>query len=228
MRTHLLEFWKLCTDFSVVQTALIICGEAPDDLQSQVENSSKVPVGYLAVRTALVNGIVNGRIEARVCHHQDDYGTRMDVHETTIHVSEIIRFLKASGRHCPFFFSLAGVGDPGNESDLPPKLDAALKAWRAVSSDPARLRGKSPKQALEQWLLENAGDLALLNRDGEPNRTGIEEICKVANWKPAGGATPTPAALPPPSLSSAIESAWPARQQSREPFDIDFDDEIPF
>ena len=75
-----------------------------------------------------------------------------------------------------------------------PKLAAAMDAWTAVTTDPKRLRGKSPKQALETWLTENAGAYGLLNKDGTPNKTGIEEVAKVANWNQNGGAPRTPTA----------------------------------
>ncbi|WAC28057.1 hypothetical protein [Ancylobacter sp. SL191] len=86
------------------------------------------------------------------------------------------------------------------------KLDAAVAAWQAVTSEPHRLRGRSPKQALEGWLTENAKEYGLLNRDGTPNRTGIEEIAKVANWNQKGGApsTPTLPAEPTPSFGGTF------------------------
>ena len=66
-----------------------------------------------------------------------------------------------------------------------------------------------------------------MNRDGAPNKGGIEEICKVANWKPEGGATPTPTSV------QAEIVASPAPRPSRDgyeyqPRDFELDDEIPF
>ncbi len=69
-----------------------------------------------------------------------------------------------------------------------PKLAAAVKAWRAVV-DP---NGKHPRTALEDWLTQNAAELELLKADGTPNKGGIEEIAKVANWRMEGGAPKTP------------------------------------
>ena len=114
---------------------------------------------------------------------------------------------------------------------MPPKLAAAIKAWSAVSGYPARLRGKSPKQAIADWLVENAGTLGLHNRDGSINRTGIEEICKVANWKPGGGATPTPALATLAPVAAArplIRLPPPPAESVRRDFSADLDDEIPF
>ncbi|TCK30767.1 hypothetical protein EV667_0867 [Ancylobacter aquaticus] len=83
-----------------------------------------------------------------------------------------------------------------------PKLAAGNAAWEAVVSDSALRRGKSPKQALETWLTEHAAEYGLVNKDGSPNKTGIEEIAKVANWNQKGGApaTPTVSAQPSPAF----------------------------
>jgi hypothetical protein len=78
------------------------------------------------------------------------------------------------------------------------KLAAAVRAWNEVTADPESLNGKTPKKALEVWLRKHANEYGLTNDDGNPNKLGIQEICKVANWKPAGGASPTPGAKPAP------------------------------
>jgi hypothetical protein len=69
-----------------------------------------------------------------------------------------------------------------------PKLAAAVRAWLAVD-DP---KGKHPKQALTAWLTKNASNFGLTNPDGRPNKEGIGDCAKVANWKPSGGAPTTP------------------------------------
>jgi len=233
-----LDYWKLCTEFTVVQAALIVCGIAPETLQWEVERmvDSKCPPGYVAIRTALVHALQSGKLNpSKKSFRYDEQGEEtpyLDIQQTTLEVAEIDRFLKRAGMVCEFF-DRTGSGDHGSEqglNSLPVKLNAALRAWTAVSGDPARLRGKSPKQALEQWLIENAGDLALLNKNGEPNRTGIEEICKVANWKPEGGAKPTPStqALPPPSRFIRLPATAPATPPPPEFFLSDLDDDIPF
>jgi hypothetical protein len=75
---------------------------------------------------------------------------------------------------------------------------------------------------MRQWLREHAEDLDLIH-DGKPNETAIEEICKVANWRPKGGAPPTPA-----NASVAISSRPLIRLPAPEPQFGGLDDEIPF
>lgn len=73
-----------------------------------------------------------------------------------------------------------------------PKLAAALKAWQEVQEDEHIQKGlKSPKQVLEKWLKAQAGEYGLIKKDGRINNEGIEQIAKVVNWKPEGGANKT-------------------------------------
>lgn len=71
-----------------------------------------------------------------------------------------------------------------------------MSAWRAVTNDTKRLHGKTPKQAIEIWLKENASTYDLIKEDGTVNSSAIEEISKIANWKPEGGAAKTPTQVP--------------------------------
>ncbi|MEP9349966.1 hypothetical protein [Xanthobacter sp. KR7-225] len=108
-----------------------------------------------------------------------------------------------------------------------PKLAAANAAWRAVTADPRRLRGKSVKQALQEWLEEHAAEYGLLHK-GKPNATGIEDIAKVANWRPNGGAPATPGDLPEPN--GGFGETIPLDQENTTSGSLgpDLDDEIPF
>ena len=71
-------------------------------------------------------------------------------------------------------------------------IAAAIRAWEHVTTNQMLLEGKTPKQALEKWLRENARDYGLTKDDGKPNELGITDAAKVANWKMDGGAPKTP------------------------------------
>lgn len=241
-----LDYWKLCMDFTVVQAALIVCGEAPDDLQYQVENNSaRCPEGYVAIRTAFHHALNSGKLKpSKAVFQYTDEGyetNHIDIHSTMIAVEEIDRYLKSVHVQCDFFDRWSSAsGYLASQPDMPLKLSAALQAWSAVSSDASRLRGRSPKQALEQWLVENAAEFGLLKGDGRPNRTGIEEICKVANWKPSGGAPATPGLNQPTAAPVSVGrkvihlplppqggfSSGPRKRLAD--FSSNLDDEIPF
>ncbi len=228
-----INFWKLCTEYSIVQAALLTCGLMPDEHQYSVERKANPPPGYTAVRTALYNAIRTGRLDANTRMALDDYGettVAIDVYETLINVHDLHRFLKSSGFEAPFFDRAPTLydDDPEPGPAYPLKLAAALKAWNAVANDPERLRGKSPKQAIDAWLTEHAAELGLLNRSGAVNRTGIEEICKVVNWKPSGGATPTPVARPASTVRTPICLPEPQPKAVSGKADFNIDDDIPF
>jgi len=233
-----IDYWRISDYYSVVQAAILVCGYDPEDLQYEVEhNLKRRPAGYIAIRTAISNAVRAGRLETEVVEYErDDFNQdpTLDIHKTLIAVGDLDTFLRARGIFCEIFdrsgSEVAGQLRP-DHPQFPLKLDAAIKAWTAVTSDPSSLRGKSPKQALAKWLSEHAKELDLLNKDGKPNTTGIEEICKVANWKPNGGATPTPspqALTQQPALKQLLAPASRTRTSPSEDFSADLDDEIPF
>lgn len=154
----------------------------------------------------------------------------LDFSLTLIGTAELKVWLWTRGLHGTVFGT--GTKTKLSPSDFSPfyaqKLDAAVAAWQAVTSEPDRLRGKSPKQALEGWLTENAKEYGLLNRDGTPNRTGIEEIAKVANWNQKGGApsTPTLPAEPTPSFGGTFRKVLASPPLAGG--NLGDDDDIPF
>ena len=79
-----------------------------------------------------------------------------------------------------------------SHEDYSPKLAAAIQAWKVVSAEPARRRGKTVKQALIIWLRQHGNEYGLTKEDGNPNEKGIEEVAKVANWETTGGVPKTP------------------------------------
>ena len=115
---------------------------------------------------------------------------------TTVAVADLKAWLASRGMVTGFFFPNREESQPGyldkTHPSYAPKLAAAIRAWEAVTSDPERLRGKTPKQALTKWLNEHAAAYGLTKEDGTPNATGVEEAAKLANWRPEGGASKTP------------------------------------
>lgn len=77
---------------------------------------------------------------------------------------------------------IAGPSASNDLSRFPDELRAAIKAFNAVRNDPGAMRGKTPKQALEAWLLKNT----------ELGTAARERVAMVANWQPTGGVPKTP------------------------------------
>lgn len=111
--------------------------------------------------------------------------------KTTVVVSDLVAWLAAAGIRAGHFFpDTSDQPDYLNTSDprYAPKLAAAVRAWQAVT-DPG---GRAPKQALAKWLREHAAEFDMAGDDGNPINQAIEDVSKVANWQPGGGAPKTP------------------------------------
>jgi hypothetical protein len=191
-----LVYWGLCPTFSIVQAAFLFCGSDPSSIDRQSEYQVNFqPHGYVPAKTSLLNAVAVGLLPAqtRYIGYEDGPSNEIDIHTTQIARRDLDDFFDGSPVPGHFFGRRNNSDGPeGATSPLPPKLNAAMRAWTAVTSDPRLTWGKSPKHALRAWLSDHAEELGLLKQDGELNKAGIEEICKVANWKPEGGATPTP------------------------------------
>jgi hypothetical protein len=116
----------------------------------------------------------------------------VDFLRSTVEVESLKQWLKHRGFSTGFFFP-AGSGDAPDYLDpqnprYAPKLAAAVHAWLAVTDSGK----KSPKQALEKWLRENAARFGLVDDDGNPVNQAVEDCSKVANWNQSGGAPKTP------------------------------------
>lgn len=201
-----MDFWRLCDELSIIQATLLIVGVDPSDHQFSVEGNAKSPTGYEAGKAALVNAINGGRLSANVkfevierwdpdseCMFEDT-NESLDVHETTIELEELKRWLLERGFSEGFFFTDQSTTAPYLDEKNPryaSKLAATVRAWLSIESEDD-LEGKSPKQALMRWLRENGRDYNLTDEEGKPNETGIEECAKVANWQEKGGAPKTP------------------------------------
>ena len=124
-------------------------------------------------------------------HNAIIYRVNPDWKETTISRVDLIAWLEKLGLRAAFFFPDM-TGDPDyldrNNPRYAPKLAAAVRAWQSVRDS----AGKTPKQALMKWLNDHAKEFGLTDAQGKPNGIGIEEVAKVANWQPGGGAPKTP------------------------------------
>jgi len=227
-----LSLWGLCQEYSILHASLLIAGHDPGDFEHMAfHDIGREAKGFTAVRTALCNAVESGSIETvSTFTAEGDFGGApyVDIQRTLISVRDLDRFTRAAGLVCPTFDrNVAGAQVGVKNRFHSKKLQAANRAWEAVTSNPGLLRGKSPKQALQSWLTAHASELALLNKEGAPNQTAIEEISKVANWKPEGGATPTPTSEAP--FARRDDDEIPGLGfEPRERFAADLDDEIPF
>jgi hypothetical protein len=200
-----IDYWRLSDELTVVQAALLTVGKDAGVAGAYVEgwDVEKRPVGYEAAKNAISRALLRGDIDGEVVP-QIEYDINgnpvgriagsVDIAEATVQVDSLRRWLGLRGVKDGFFFPDGGAEPDYLDPKCPryaPKLAAAVRAWEAME-DPGQSDGKTPKQALAKWLRENAASYGLTGDDGAPNETGIEEVAKVANWQPSGGAPKTP------------------------------------
>lgn len=204
-----IDYWRLCDEYNVYQAVLLITGLNPSDYLNIKElKIQDCPENYPAVLKALLEAIKSDKIEAEVKTKEftDIVNTSgenqslvkrevIDLEGTMMSFRAIQSWLKTRGINEGFFFPNPPEEpmylEPSHKT-YSPKLAAAIMAWQAVNENPDLRSGKTVKKALQKWLIENAERFKLIKDDGTPNKLGIEEIAKIANWDPKGGAPKTP------------------------------------
>ena len=197
------NYWRLCDELTVRQTAFLIVGVDPDSqvgVKSRDRKNDERPSGYGAALQAITAKLRDRLIEGE--HFQEidtdingnpvgEIDGSTDIDRSTVNAAAVARWLFYKGYRSGFFFP-DGVGEPDymnvNDARYAPKLAATVRAWEAVT-DP---KGKSPKQALIKWLREHAAEFGQSDDDGVPINQAMEECSAVANWQPKGGAAKTP------------------------------------
>ncbi|WP_109485778.1 hypothetical protein [Occallatibacter savannae] len=203
------EIWGLAEALTVAQAALLIIGVDPDGVQYSIQHANHRPAGLEPVMTALAVAINTGKLRATdngSGRRDENHKWQLPVvgdfdwpHRVTVLVSDIKEWLRQRDYRSTFFLpdqtsvdhsSIPPYMNPHHEHRAP-KLVAAIRAWEAVTNKPGLLKHKSAKAAITKWLKEHASEFALVKADGSPNELGIEEVAKVANWSPKGGAPKT-------------------------------------
>ena len=201
------EIWRLCDKFSIVQAALLAIDVEPSVEGKNVETKpiEERPPGYEAMKYALVQALQAKQISGNLVRDParvktDAHGMNVSLiasavhlHQSSVEVASLGSWLDKHGIENRFFSLERTATRAYLDPDSPryaPKLDAAVRAWEAMDN-PHLLSGKTPKTALMNWIRQHATELGLVGENGRPNQTAIEEVAKVANWNPKGGAPKT-------------------------------------
>jgi hypothetical protein len=194
------DFWRLCDELTVVQAALLVVGHDPSPLEIGVDRktSANQPRGYNATKNAILSAVKNDLLEGELVCTQGNINEEPYVcpSSSTVRVEDLKRWLRSKGFERHFFFFPEGVDGEFLDEDHPrysPKLAAAVRAWEALEDD-GLLKATTPKKAVQKWLRINAMDFDLCDSEGKPVESAVEEISKVVNWNPKGGAPSTPRA----------------------------------
>lgn len=201
-----IEFWKLCETVSVFQATMLILGVDPgNETSHETERRTGLVEGYGAIKTALLAAIRSKQLRATV-EEVSEYnelgqwsgvkpGT-IDLDLTLIDVSSLIDFLRARDFQTEVFGGSGNAVHPVLDASgafYAPKLAAALDAWVAVTAERRFETQGTPKRWIEKWLREQASRYALHKADGTLNEDAIQQIAKIVNWRPEGGAGKTAA-----------------------------------
>ena len=233
--------WKLAEELNIFQIVLLIAEFDPTEFEgiSFEEWDLDVRKQTTPLKIAIQNAVIAKKILADIIYFESNFDTMIDWSSTRIAVQNITNWLNSKNYGSCFFtdgaLGLPEFADPFSQF-YAPKLAAGVAAWNEVTSKASLLHNKTPKKALEKWLREHASEFGLTKEDGNPNNQGIEEICKIANWKPEGGATPTSSPIGRETERSRVPSTGgrqlkgklptPPRQPTKRAQFID--DDIPF
>ncbi len=216
---------------------MLVVGEDPTPYEVGVENqtSNSQPKGYNAAKNAILKAVKNGSLEGELIEVQEDINSSPEIslHSSTVIVEDLKLWLRRKGFEKHFFFFPEGLDGEFLDEDHPrysPKLAAAVRAWEALEDD-SFLKATTPKKAAQKWLRLYAVDFNLCDSDGIPVESAIEEISKVVNWNPKGGAPSTPDAQELSKKSTKAGRLSVNKPEAAEKADVPpppFEDGIPF
>jgi hypothetical protein len=147
-----------------------------------------------------------------------------DWERTLVRRDDLIDWLRERGIFPAFFFPSqpqGGVKDKEHPR-YAEKLACAVAAWDAIET-PAP--NKSVKQTIAAWVRANASEFGLVDEEGRPVETAVEEISKVANWRTKGGANPTSVVATPSDYFNQVK--FPVQNFQRAVLPDDLSD-VPF
>lgn len=197
------DSWKFRKEMRLVDAAFLVCGLDPSAYPDEPDLSYRLPPAVVPILEELI-AYVDQKDKRETVEIGGSLRNWQSPTPRTASSKETIKECLGSLGIKSEFFTGDGISALQSRAKTSPeyldsmhdfyasKLAAAVEAWEAVTNDPKALQGKTPKQALEKWLRANAQKYYLLNKDSSINNAGIQQICKVANWQPEGGAAKTP------------------------------------
>lgn len=200
------EKWEQYHQLTVDEAMNLISGFEPGTHKFCGAKESEMPPHSIPIYRALVRDFKEFKITMHIsgeqvdwdniCRlvHPDEFYNPYSAWWTTalLQVADIKDWLRRNCFKSDFFDTVNTHRPTYLDSTLKegfsPKLASAVLVWEHFYQSPDNIvPGKSLKKQMEQWLTANASELNLLY-DGKPNKQGIEDIAKIANWRPEGGA----------------------------------------
>jgi hypothetical protein len=200
-----LDSWRKCPYLTVDEAMNLISGVKPGTYRFDYGKESQMPPEAVPIYRALINDIRDFKL--CVCFNgieatdetvlnqlnvvsYDEYLHSCWWHQGNLLAEDLKKWLRGKGFPSAFFeIKPANTPDYLNK-DLEEhsyKLAAAVEAWEHFYTHGLTNPKKSLKDNIEAWLTENANRLNLLYNK-KISKTAIEEVAKIVNWKPEGGA----------------------------------------
>jgi hypothetical protein len=196
--TDISQWWRLNHSVSVVDASLLALGLEPQRFARNVERLAEdsQPIGYRALKTAILTALSRAELPG---HLIDSDGvvsfdfpfdvSACDPAKSSVEFTPLLAWLEAKGFSTNSAFSEDASAQTLRDKSHPryaPKLAAAVAAWEAF--DESSSGAGTAKQKLTIWLRLHACEYGLVDEDGEPRDSVIEEIATIANWATRGGA----------------------------------------
>lgn len=193
--------WSARSEMSFIQAAYLICGLDPFSPEQDSQSHGQLPEGVGPILNELLD-YANKKYKRETLEIGGSLrGWLKPGRDETVDKSLVVEWLSNVGLESDIFIlspekftsdeTVASYLNPSHDF-YAPKLVAAIAVWKAIANNPKMLSGKSPKQAIDKWLHDNAGEYGLIQKNGNINQAGIDQISKVVNWKPDGGVPKTP------------------------------------
>ena len=200
-----LDRWRKSPYVTVDEAMNLILGVVPGTYRFDYIEEASMPPEAVPIYRKLIHDIRKFQIylcyngikitdelslnRANVVSH-DEYLHSCWWHHGKILTDDLRKWLQRNGFPSTFFESKPTKIPDYLNSDLEEhsyKLAAAVKAWEHFYTRGLTNRKKSLKQNIEAWLTEHAKSLNLLYNK-KVSKQMIEDIAKIVNWKPEGGA----------------------------------------
>ena len=235
---HGIDYWRLADELTIVQAALLTCGYDPTEYQEDLRyNEKNAPAGYPAIRHAIASAVKTETLSKRETMILDQRSGEYypDDNLALVNVSELKIWLSSKGIREHFFFfpeEPEGAFLSKKHPRYSPKLAAAVRAWQALEDK--ALHTKTAKQSVKKWLRLHSTEYDLTDDEGKPMETAIDEIAKIVNWNPKGGAplTPSGSGLDKPTVKNETKGRFAILSEKKKTdlneFDLLDDPKIPF
>ena len=195
-----LKLWTYHESLTINEAVFLIIGINPSDAKHHsIEN---YPDQYSTILSLIIKAIGKDKLKAKIETYQIGYERpEIDCDESIIEVNDLKEWLSSINLKPKFFFSETNLNTPDYLNKDHPryseKLAACINTWVALE-DQSLTNGKSVKSAIDSYLIKNSIEFGLVHKHDDPKHSykkgditkgAKDEMIRIINWNPIGGAT---------------------------------------